>query len=100
MATKNTESVKKTNHTRDAQTAGFKKPVQPSPELAQIVGSDPLPRTEVTQKVWAYIKTHHLQNPANRRNILADDTLYAVLGKKEVSMFELTKLISGHLRPI
>lgn len=79
--------------------AAFMKPLTPSATLAAVVGATPLPRTEVTKKVWEYIKKHNLQNPANKRNIVADDKLKAVFGgKKEVSMFEMTKLISDHLK--
>ena len=75
------------------------KPVQPSPELAAIVGNEPLPRTEVTKKVWDYIRQHNLQNPQNKRMIRADDKLKKVFGgKDEVSMFEMTKLINQHLK--
>jgi upstream activation factor subunit UAF30 len=78
--------------------AAFMKPMSPSDDLAEIVGSKPLPRTEVTKKVWAYIKKHGLQDKKNRRNINADDKLKAVFkGKKQVNMFEMTKLISNHL---
>lgn len=81
-----------------AKNKGFMKEMQPSPELAEVVGSDPLPRTEVTKKVWDYIKKHDLQDPSNRRMINADDKLKAVFnGKSQVSMFEMTKLISNHL---
>jgi upstream activation factor subunit UAF30 len=79
--------------------AAFMKPMTPSAVLAAVVGSNPLPRTEVTKKVWDYIKKNKLQDDANRRNINADDKLKAVFGgKKQVSMFEMTKLISGHLK--
>lgn len=79
--------------------AAFMKALTPSDSLAAIVGSAPLPRTEVTKKVWDYIKKHKLQNEANKRNIDADDKLKAVFGgKKQVSMFEMTKLISDHLK--
>jgi upstream activation factor subunit UAF30 len=79
--------------------AAFMKPMTPSAVLAAVVGSSPLPRTEVTKKVWDYIKKNKLQDDANRRNINADDKLKAVFGgKKQVSMFEMTKLISGHLK--
>ena len=79
--------------------AAFMKPMTPSAVLAAVVGANPLPRTEVTKKVWEYIKKHKLQDDANRRNINADDKLKAVFGgKKTVSMFEMTKLISGHLK--
>ena len=79
--------------------AAFMKPMTPSAVLAAVVGASPLPRTEVTKKVWDYIKKHKLQDSVNRRNINADDKLKAVFGgKKTVSMFEMTKLISGHLK--
>lgn len=77
--------------------AAFMKPMTPSAELAAIVGKDPLPRTEVTKKLWEYIKANDLQDPANRRNINADAKLKPIFGKKQVSMFEMTKLVSGHL---
>jgi chromatin remodeling complex protein RSC6 len=74
------------------------KPLQPSTELAAVVGSSPLPRTEVVSKVWEYIKTNNLQNPENRREILADDKLQAVFGgKSKVSMFEMNKYFAQHL---
>jgi chromatin remodeling complex protein RSC6 len=79
--------------------AAFMKPLTPSPELGAVIGSNPLPRTEVTKKVWDYIKKNKLQDAANKRNINADDKLKAVFGgKKQVSMFEMTKLIAGHLQ--
>ena len=78
--------------------AAFMKPMTMSPTLAAVIGAAPMPRTEVTKKIWEYIKKHDLQDAANRRNINADDKLKAVFGgKKQVSMFEMTKLISGHL---
>ena len=74
------------------------KPLLPSSELAAVVGSSPLPRTEVVSKVWEYIKANNLQNPANRREILADDKLRAVFdGKDKVSMFEMNKHFAQHL---
>jgi upstream activation factor subunit UAF30 len=73
----------------------LQKPLQPSKELAAVVGSEPLPRGEVVSKV--YIKKHDLQNPENRREILADDTLEAVFGKKKVTMFEMNKYLAQHL---
>ena len=76
----------------------LQKPLQPSKELAQVVGSDVLPRGEVVSKVWAYIKKHDLQNPENRREILADDKLEAVFGKKRVTMFEMNKYLAQHLK--
>ncbi|MGZ8291329.1 MAG: SWIB/MDM2 domain-containing protein [Telluria sp.] len=79
--------------------AAFMKAMTPSDVLAQVVGSTPLPRTEVTKKVWDYIKKLDLQDAANRRMINADDKLKAVFGgKAQVSMFEMTKLISDHLK--
>jgi len=78
--------------------AAFMKPVQPSDDLAAIVGSTPIPRTEVTKKLWAYIKENNLQDPQNKRNINADDKLKKVFGgKATVNMFEMTKLVSKHL---
>ncbi len=77
--------------------AAFMKPMKVSAELAAVVGEGPMPRSEVTKKIWAYIKQHNLQNPANKRNILADEKLEAIFGKKEVTMFEMTKIVNGHL---
>jgi chromatin remodeling complex protein RSC6 len=79
--------------------AAFMKAMTPSAVLAAVVGATPLPRTEVTKKVWDYIKKLNLQDAANRRMINADDKLKAVFGgKAQVSMFEMTKLISDHLK--
>lgn len=80
-----------------AANSGFMKPLTPSPQLAAIIGSKPMPRTEVTKKVWEYIKAHKLQDAANKRNINADAKLKEIFKKPQVSMFEMTKLISGHL---
>ncbi|MDQ2735765.1 MAG: SWIB/MDM2 domain-containing protein [Pseudomonadota bacterium] len=80
-----------------APKTGFNKELQPSPELAPIVGNEPLARTEVTKRLWDYIKSHNLQNPANKRNILCDEKLKAVMGKDEVTMFEMTGLVGKHL---
>jgi chromatin remodeling complex protein RSC6 len=78
--------------------AAFMKALTPSSELAAVVGDKPLPRTEVVKKLWAYIKKHGLQDTKNKRNINADDKLKAVFGgKKTVSMFEMTSLVSKHL---
>lgn len=80
-------------------SAAFMKALQPSKELAAIVGSKPLPRTEVTKKLWAYIKKNGLQDKANRRQINADATLKAVFnGKAKVDMFQMTKLVNAHLK--
>jgi upstream activation factor subunit UAF30 len=74
------------------------KPLQPSKELAAVVGSDPLPRPEVVSKVWDYIKKNNLQNPSNKREINADDKLRAVFGKDSVTMFEMNKHLAQHLK--
>jgi chromatin remodeling complex protein RSC6 len=79
-------------------SAAFMKPMQPSAKLAEVVGSKAIPRTEVTKKLWAYIKRHGLQDKKNKRMIKADDALKAVFGgKSTVNMFEMTKLVSKHL---
>jgi upstream activation factor subunit UAF30 len=70
--------------TPKAKNSAFMKPMQPSEHLAKIVGTEPLPRTEVTKKIWAHIKKHHLQNPKNKREILADDKLQPIFGTKAV----------------
>lgn len=75
----------------------FMAPMKISEELAAIVGRGPMPRTEVTKKLWAYIKSNKRQDPANKRNIIPDEKLTKVLGKKAVNMFEMTKLVSKHL---
>ena len=81
-----------------AANSAFMKPMKLSSELEAVVGAGPMPRSEVVKQIWAYIKKHDLQNPANKRNILADDKLKAVFaGKAEVTMFEMTKLVSAHL---
>jgi upstream activation factor subunit UAF30 len=78
--------------------AAFMKPMQPDDALAEIVGSKAIPRTEITKKLWAYIKKNGLQDAKNKRNINADDKLKAVFaGKKTVNMFEMTKLIAKHV---
>jgi upstream activation factor subunit UAF30 len=79
--------------------AAFMKPMQPSPQLAEVIGNKPMPRTEVTKRLWQYIKKNDLQDPKNRRNINADAPLKAVFGgKATVSMFEMTKLVGKHLK--
>ena len=83
--------AKKTN-------TAFMKPLQPSAALAEIVGSAPIPRTEVTKKIWDYIKANSLQDSSDRRMINADDRLRPIFdGKEQVNMFEMTKLVSAHL---
>ena len=89
----------KTTKTKRKPNAAFMKPVTPSATLAEVVGAKPIPRTEVTKKLWAYIKKNGLQDAKNRRMINADDVLKAVFGgKKQVSMFEMTALVSKHLK--
>lgn len=78
--------------------AAFMKPLMPTGPLAAIIGSTPMPRTEVTSKIWAYIKKNKLQDPINRRNINADDKLRPLFGKAQATMFELTKYVSKHLK--
>jgi upstream activation factor subunit UAF30 len=79
--------------------AAFMKPVTPSATLSEVVGSKPIPRTEVTKKLWAYIKKNGLQDSKNKRMIKADDKLKAVFGgKSTVNMFEMTKLVGKHLK--
>ena len=79
--------------------AAFMKPVTPDATLAEIVGSSPIPRTEVTKRLWAYIKKNGLQDSKNKRNINADAALKAVFGgKSTVNMFEMTKLVGKHLK--
>lgn len=73
------------------------KPMKLSAELEAVIGKGPLSRGEVVKKIWDYIKKNDLQNPKNKRNIFADDKLMPIFGKKEVTMFEMTKLVSGHL---
>ena len=92
MAKKAKKAARKPN-------AAFMKPVTPSAALAAVVGSKPIPRTEVTKRLWAYIKKNKLQDAKNKRMINADDKLKPVFGgKKQVSMFEMTKLVSKHLK--
>jgi chromatin remodeling complex protein RSC6 len=78
--------------------AAFMKAMTPSSVLAAVIGANPMPRTEVTKKVWDYIKKNKLQDAVNRRMINADEKLRALFQKAQVSMFEMTKLISGHLK--
>ena len=89
--------IKKVAPTRKPNEA-FMRPLKPSAALSQIVGEEPIPRTEIVKRLWAYIKKHKLQDPSNKRNIKADDKLRKVFkGKKVVSMFEMTKLVADHL---
>lgn len=81
-----------------ATNTGFNKTLTPSTELAQITGAKPISRPEATKKLWEYIKKNKLQNPKNKREILADAKLEAVLGKKKVDMFQMTSIVSKHLK--
>ena len=91
------KAVKKTGARK--ANAAFMKPVTPSGALAEVVGAQPIPRTEVTKRLWAYIKKNKLQDAKNRRNIKADDALKTVFGGKAVvNMFEMTKLVNKHLK--
>jgi chromatin remodeling complex protein RSC6 len=98
MATKKTPAPKAEAAPSGGKANALQKPLQPSKELAAVVGAGPLPRAEVVSKVWEYIKKHNLQNPKNKREILADDKLEAVFGKKKVTMFEMNKHIAQHLK--
>jgi upstream activation factor subunit UAF30 len=73
------------------------KPLQPSKELAAVVGSEPLSRPDVVSRMWDYIKKHNLQNPENKREILADEKLEPIFGQKKVTMFEMNKHLAQHL---
>ena len=85
--------------TKRKPNAAFMKPMTPSTTLAAVVGNNPMPRTEVTSKLWGYIKKNNLQDKTNKRMINADDKLKDVFGgKKQVSMFEMTKLVARHLK--
>lgn len=90
-ATKKAASKRKPN-------PAFMKPLTPSATLAAVIGSGNMPRTQVVKKLWDYIKKHKLQDSQNRRNINADDKLKALFGKNTVSMFEMTKIVSKHLK--
>lgn len=82
-----------------AINSALSKPLNLSAELEAVVGKGPLPRTEVVKQLWVYIKKNNLQNPANKRNILADEKLKVIFGGKgEVTMFEMTKLVSAHMK--
>ena len=91
MAKAASKAKKKTN-------SAFMKPMQPSEQLAKIVGAKPLPRSEVTKKIWAHIKKNKLQNPKNKREILADDKLQPIFGGKKLDMFQMTKAVNKHLK--
>jgi upstream activation factor subunit UAF30 len=93
------KTSKKAAKKKRTPNAAFMKPVQPDDKLALVVGAKPLPRTELTKKLWGYIRKHGLQDKKKRTMINADDALKAVFnGKKSVSMFEMTKLVSRHVK--
>ena len=95
-----TSKSKSASSTRGARKANpaLQKPLQPSKELAAVVGSNPLLRTEMVSRVWDYIKKHNLQNPENRREIVADDKLKPIFGKDKVTMFEMNRYLAQHLK--
>ncbi|AVO34288.1 SWIB/MDM2 domain-containing protein [Ottowia oryzae] len=97
MATAKKAPAKKEAPAKRAPSAAFMKPMKASPALAAVIGDKPMPRTEVTKKVWEYIKANNLQDSANKRNINADAKLKEIFKKPQVTMFEMTKLISAHL---
>ena len=98
-AAKKAAAPKKKAAVKRKPNAAFMKAMTPTPTLAAVVGDKPLPRTECTKKIWEYIKKNKLQDSANKRMINADDKLKAVFGgKKQVSMFEMTKLVNNHLK--
>ncbi|GJD91326.1 MULTISPECIES: SWIB/MDM2 domain-containing protein [Methylobacterium] len=110
MATKTTDKAKKaapeagkaapkaTKAEGGTKPNALQQPLKPSAELGAIVGTDPLPRGEVVSKVWDYIKKHNLQNPENKREIVADDKLKKVFGKDKCTMFEMNKHLAAHLK--
>jgi chromatin remodeling complex protein RSC6 len=90
---------KKAGGAKKGGGSAFMKPMQPDDALAAVIGSDPQPRTEVTKRIWDYIRKNKLQDPNDKRTIRADDKLKKVFnGKSSVSMFEMTKLVNGHLK--
>ena len=96
---KKSSAKKSGKKTKRVPSAAFMKPMTPSAQLAPVVGSSPIPRTEVTKKLWAYIRRKGLQDSKNRRMINADDNLRPVFGgSKQVSMFEMTRLVNKHLK--
>jgi upstream activation factor subunit UAF30 len=100
MPTKTAEKPKKAASKASGgnKAIALQQPLKPSEELAAVVGAGPLPRGEVVSKVWEYIKSNNLQNPENRREILADDKLRKVFGKDKVTMFEMNKHLAQHLK--
>ena len=83
--------------TKKRTNTAFMKPMRPTAELAKSVGQAPLPRSEVAKKVWAHIKRNNLQNPKNKREIIADEKLQPIFGRSKLDMFQMTKAINNHL---
>jgi chromatin remodeling complex protein RSC6 len=99
MATKKASTAGKKASGGKEGGGAFMKPMQPDDVLAAVIGSEPIPRTEVTKRIWDYIRSNNLQDPNDKRTIRADAKLKPVFGGKEsVSMFEMTKLVNGHLK--
>ncbi len=97
-ARKTAKKAAKKSGAKRTPNAAFMKPMQPSAQLSNVVGSTPIPRTEVTKKLWAYIKRKGLQDAKNRRMINADDNLRPIFGgKAQVSMFDMTRMVNKHL---
>jgi len=94
------KKVKATDKPVGGARGGITAPVTPSPELAEIVGKDDLPRSEMVKRVWEYIKKNDLQDAKDKRNINADANLEKIFGKKQASMFEMNKLLSAHLKAV
>ena len=92
------KTKRKSSGKKRTPNAAFMKPMQPSSDLASVVGSSPMPRTEVTKKLWQYIKRKGLQDAKNRRMINADENLRPIFGRGQVSMFEMTRLVNKHLK--
>jgi chromatin remodeling complex protein RSC6 len=97
-ATKKAAKPAKKAATKRKPNPAFMKPLTPSTSLAAVIGASPMPRTQVVKKLWDYIKKNKLQDAKNKRNINADDKLKALFGKATVSMFEMTKIVSKHLK--
>ena len=97
--TRKKSAARKSSGKKRTANAAFMRPVQPDDTVAAVVGGKPIPRTEVTKRLWAYIKKHGLQDKKNKRMINADASLKAVFGgKSTVNMFEMTKLVNKHLK--
>ena len=99
VAKKSSRKARKSSGKKRKPNAAFMAPMTPSAQLANVIGSSPMPRTEVTKKLWGYIKRRGLQDSRNRRMINADENLRPIFGgRSQVSMFEMTRLVSKHLR--